>query len=215
MVIEAPEFTSVARARPKPPAAGGAGLVAGRRLSKHKSGAGGAAARAAALSGNRRAARGVECFTERPRTRVRPGAVEAIQMGKWEDIFGRKCGGGHERQAGQHSAARRVAQTTFRLFKNNCLALPWVRQQEEIDGAVAGARADLLRSWNVYQSRLKSRHDAARAEDDWRHMLANFRRHVADLNRRIAAYNLKAPSAQFRRAPLDAEGEIGRLSRDR
>jgi hypothetical protein len=136
-------------------------------------------------------------------------------MGKREDIFGRKLGDKLGKQPGRESAVRQIARSTFRLFKNNCLALPWVRQQEEIDGAVAGARADLLRSWNVYQSRLKSRRDAARAEDDWRHTLAGFRRRVADLNRRIAAHNLKAPSAQFRRAPLDAESEISRLSRER
>ncbi|HZI17078.1 MAG TPA: hypothetical protein VEY09_00645 [Pyrinomonadaceae bacterium] len=133
-------------------------------------------------------------------------------MGKWDDIFGRKLGGAFEGGPGRGAVVRRVAHTTFRLFKNNCLALPWVRQREEIEGAVEGARADLLRSWNVYRSRPRSRGEVGRAEDDWRHALADFRRHVSDLNRRIAAYNLKAPSAQFRRAPLDAEREIDRLS---
>jgi len=136
-------------------------------------------------------------------------------MGKWEDIFGKGIGGAAGGRVGHDSVVRQVARTTFRLFKNNCLTLPWVSQQEEIEGAVEGARADLLRSWNVYQSRLKSRRDAPRAEDDWRHAQADFRRHVSDLNRRIAAYNLKAPSAQFRKAPLDAEREFGRLPRER
>jgi hypothetical protein len=132
-------------------------------------------------------------------------------MGKWEDIFGSRLGGPFGARADRGFAVRRAARTTFRLFKDNCLALPWVRQQEEIDGAVEGMRADLLRSWNVYLSSRRPRRDAARAEDDWRRALSDFRRRVADLNRRIAAYNLKAPSAQFRKAPLDAEREISRL----
>jgi hypothetical protein len=61
---------------------------------------------------------------------------------------------------------------------------------------------------------MKSRRAAARAEADWRRATADFRRQVADLNRRIAAYNLKAPSPSFRKSPIDADREIGRILRD-
>lgn len=139
-------------------------------------------------------------------------------MSKWDEIFGRKFKAmfsGSEPLGNDSSTARQVAHTTFRLFKNNCLVLPWVREKDEIEGAVEGARADLLRSWRVYQSGLGSKREAVRAEADWLAVLAGFRRNVADLNRRIAAYNLKAPSAQFRKAPLDAEREINRLRYER
>jgi hypothetical protein len=108
--------------------------------------------------------------------------------------------------------AGQVARSTFRIFRNNLLALPWIRECEELDEAVAGARADLLRSWNAYRESTKSRRAAAQAEDDWRRVVGDFRRHVSDLNRRIAAYNLKAPSESFRKSPLDAEREIGRVT---
>jgi hypothetical protein len=148
-------------------------------------------------------------------------------MSRWEGILGRIFRGGLRRGAdvglraapplarvGADSAAGHIARTTFRVFKNNLLALPWIREREEIDAAIDGARADLLRSRNAYRESLKSRHAAARAEEDWRRVVGDFRRHVSDLNRRIAAYNLKAPSASFRKSPLDAEHEIRQTMRD-
>jgi hypothetical protein len=146
-------------------------------------------------------------------------------MGKWEKLFGRLGrallrGGarGHVEQSFVGTAPRagstlagHAARAAFRLFKDNCVTLPWIEEGAAIDAAVDGARADLLRSWNVYRSTRGTRRRAALAEDDWQRVLTGFRRHVADLNRRIAAYNLKAPSAKFRRPPLDAEREIGRL----
>src|SRR5215207_121235 len=147
-------------------------------------------------------------------------------MSKWENLFGRLgralLRGGARGQIEQSfvaapragsspSFAGQAARVAFRLFKDNCVRLPWIEEGAAIDAAVDGARADLLRSWNVYRSSLRTRRGAALAEDDWRQVLTSFRRHVADLNRRIAAYNLKAPSAKFRRPPVDAEREIGRL----
>ena len=144
---------------------------------------------------------------------------------KWEEIFGWVFRGGLRRggvkdaatgatQAGRDLLAGQVARTTLRIFKNNLLALPWIREGEELSAALDGARADLLRSRNAYRESLKSRRSAPRAEADWRRVTEDFRRQVADLNRRIAAYNLKAPSAAFRKSPVDADREISRVLRD-
>ena len=149
---------------------------------------------------------------------------------KWEEIFGWVFRGGLRRgggaagfgvssaagaaQAGRDLLAGQVARTTLRIFKNNQLALPWIREGEELGAALDGARADLLRSRNAYRESLKSRRAVPRAEADWRRVTEDFRRQVADLNRRIAAYNLKAPSASFRKSPIDADREINRILRD-
>ena len=148
-------------------------------------------------------------------------------MSKWDEIFGRLYksvfGRGAMRglraaprltQARADSLAGHVARSTFRIFKNNLLALPWIEEGDALDAAADGARADLMRSFNVYREGLKSKRSAARAEDDWHQVLGAFRRHVADLNRRIAAYNLKAPSDTFRKSPFDAEREIRQVMRD-
>lgn len=145
-------------------------------------------------------------------------------MSKWDEILGRifrvAFGRGivgrlraapKPSRAVVESLAGEVTRSTFRIFKNNCHTLPWVEQGEELDDATNGARADLLRSWNVYHDSLRTKRAAVRAESDWHQVLSEFRRHVADINRRIAAYNLKAPSASFRKSPLDAEREINRV----
>ena len=148
---------------------------------------------------------------------------------KWEEIFGWVFRGGLRRggaglgassaaagatQAGRDLLAGQVARTTLRIFKNNLLALPWIREGEELSAALDGARADLLRSRNAYRESRKTRRGAALAEADWQRVTDDFRRQVADLNRRIAAYNLKAPSPAFRKSPVDAERELGRILRD-
>ena len=145
---------------------------------------------------------------------------------KWEEILARVFRGGLRRggaglraasyraPAAPDSLAGQVARTTFRIFKNNLLALPWIREGDELCAALDGARADLLRSRHAYRESLKSRRSAARAEADWRRVTEDFRRQVADLNRRIAAYNLKAPSPAFRKSPVDADRELGRILRD-
>jgi hypothetical protein len=146
---------------------------------------------------------------------------------KWEEILGWVFRGGLRRGvrisgaapklargAAADAIAGQVARTTFRIFKSNLLALPWISEGEELSRAVEGARADLLRSRNAYRESVRSRRAAARAESDWRRVTEDFRRQVADLNRRIAAYNLKAPSPSFRKSPVDADREIARLLRD-
>ena len=149
-------------------------------------------------------------------------------MSLWGDLFGKKLKRAFGREvlkalSSAPAPPRRVealfvnqlARTTFRLFKNNCLPLPWIKQRAALDASIEGARADLMRSWNAYQESLKSRRAAAQADSDWRQVLSAFRRHVADLNRRIAAYNLKAPSAAFRHTPLDADREINQIISER
>jgi hypothetical protein len=149
-------------------------------------------------------------------------------MSRWEGLLERIFRGGLRRGAikglraappslarvGAEAVAGHLARSTFRVFKNNLLALPWIREREELDAAIDGARADLLRSRNAYRESLKSKRAPARAEDDWQRVVGDFRRHVADLNRRIAAYNLKAPSASFRKSPLDPEREIRQTVHD-
>jgi hypothetical protein len=138
-------------------------------------------------------------------------------MSKWDDFFIQKFNSAFKRGPAGRDAARadslvgQVARSTFRLIKGNLAAPPWAREREELDAAVEGARADLLRSWNAHQQSLKRARSAAQAEADWRRVVSDFRRRVADLNRRIAAYNLKAPAARLRRPPVDPEMEISRV----
>ena len=92
---------------------------------------------------------------------------------KWEEVFGWIFRGGLRRgtpgalgavprvapQAADFIAGQ-VARTTFRIFKNNLLALPWIREGEELSATLDGARADLLRSRHAYRESLRSRRPA-------------------------------------------------------
>ena len=146
-------------------------------------------------------------------------------MGNWEKLVEQKIREAMERGEFDNLPAkgRRInldenpfedpsARMAYRLLKNNNYSLPWIEERKELDAAVEGALADLARSWRVYQESHATRRRAAQGESDWHEVLGSFRRRVSDLNRRIAAYNLKAPSANFRCPPLDAEREINNVT---
>jgi hypothetical protein len=77
------------------------------------------------------------------------------------------------------------------LLRVNGFAPPWIEESKDIDAAVSRLRAD-LRTAN-------GRRPAA---------IDEFRSRAAELNRRILIYNLKSPSAQLHKWPLDIEAEI-------
>ena len=76
------------------------------------------------------------------------------------------------------------------LLRVNGFAPAWIEEAREIDETAARLR-HLLRD--------RSR----RAVDE-------FRNRAAELNRRILTYNLKCPTAQFHKVPLDITAEIQR-----
>lgn len=148
-------------------------------------------------------------------------------MKKWEDLVERKIREAMEEGAfddlpGKGQPIRNLEEnpfedlemrTAFRLLKNNNFMLPWIEERNEIEASVEGLRADLARSRAVYDDGMKARgRDREQVKADWSYALSLFRRKVSDLNRRIAAYNLKAPSNAFQRMPVDAEREIAKLN---
>jgi hypothetical protein len=79
------------------------------------------------------------------------------------------------------------------LLRVNGFAPAWIEKSKDIDAAVSRFRADL---------RSARRRPAA---------IDELRNRAAEINRRILTYNLKSPSAQFHKWPLDIEAEIRRL----
>jgi len=76
------------------------------------------------------------------------------------------------------------------LLRVNGFAPAWIEESKEIDASVSHLRDDLWRA----------RGRPAAIEE--------LRSHAAEINRRILAYNLKSPSAQVHKWPLDIEAEI-------
>lgn len=84
----------------------------------------------------------------------------------------------------------------FRLLKNAGLAPAWIEAGKEIDLAVDRLRAGM--------AALPS--DASRKAE----ALRGFADQAADLNRRIALFNLNVPSTRWARSLLDVDKEIRR-----
>jgi hypothetical protein len=82
---------------------------------------------------------------------------------------------------------------THHLLRVNGFAPAWIEEAKDIDTAVSRFRADLRSAGR--------RHTA----------IDEFRGRAAEINRRILTYNLKSPSAQFHKWPLEIEAEIRRL----
>ena len=77
-----------------------------------------------------------------------------------------------------------------RLLRNNGFAPAWIEEAKDLEQAIERARRDLTHAI------------AAQAPLD------GFRAQIAEINRRILAHNLKAPSTQFHMRPVDAEALI-------
>jgi hypothetical protein len=74
------------------------------------------------------------------------------------------------------------------LLRVNGFAPAWIEEARDIDQSAARLRSMLMEA-------------SPRA-------MAEFRERGVELNRRILTYNLKCPSAQFHKRPIDLEAEI-------
>lgn len=148
-------------------------------------------------------------------------------MSKWDDLVEKKIkdamreglfdnlpGRGQPLRLEENPFEDPSMRTAHRLLRNNGFSLPWIEERKEIESAIDAARGALARSWAAYTDARRSRRraDAQQQEGDWQHELNAFRRRVRDLNRRIASFNLKAPSQVFHRMPLDVEFEIQKVT---
>jgi hypothetical protein len=79
------------------------------------------------------------------------------------------------------------------LLRVNGFAPAWIEESKNIDAAVSRFRSDIRNP--------RRRHMA----------IDEFRSRAAELNRRILTYNLKSPSVQVHKLPLDIETELQRL----
>ncbi len=129
---------------------------------------------------------------------------EAMKEGEFDDLPGT----GQPLNLDENPFEDPSLRMAHRLLRNNGFTLPWIAERTEIEAAIDEARAGLARARDELQEVRRSRRAAPQVEADHQHFLNAFRRQVADINRRIAAYNLRAPSAAFHRMPLDAEREI-------
>src|SRR5438045_2825931 len=100
--------------------------------------------------------------------------------------------------------------TAHRLLRNAGFAPSWIEESKDIDAELVVARTNLARVWMILQNARGNEFEKS-AEVQWGRSLKSFRAQAAQLNRRIACWNLKVPAGSFQRKMIDGEREIARI----
>jgi hypothetical protein len=95
-------------------------------------------------------------------------------------------------------------------LRNAGFAPVWIEERKDIDAELEATRISLARSWKILMNARDTQHHQS-AQARWDKALESFRTKVAELNQRINAWYLKAPTAGFQRKRIDVEREIDRI----
>ena len=121
---------------------------------------------------------------------------EAIENGEFDDLPGK----GEPIDLKENPFEDPDLRMVHRLLRNAGFAPAWIEERKDIDAQLAAAQTKLSRAWALFGDGGK-----APSEAEWDRSLKEFRELVAELNRRIRIYNLKAPAAVFHRKHIDAD----------
>ena len=96
----------------------------------------------------------------------------------------------------------------YHMLHSSGFSLPWIEARQEIDAQLDKTRADLRRAWEWYQQAPARRQPHTEAQAEWERAEAAFRDKIAQINRRITAYNLETPNSQLQILKINVEREI-------
>ena len=128
---------------------------------------------------------------------------EAIERGEFADLSGQ----GQPIDLSENPFEDPAWRMGHRMLRNAGFAPAWIEERKDIDAELTRLRADLMRVWRVLENARSPEHKHS-AEVRWETGLKTFKGKVAELNRRIDAWNLKAPGVGFHRTRINFEREI-------
>ena len=131
---------------------------------------------------------------------------EAMEQGEFDDLEGK----GEPIDLSQNPFEDPELRLAHRALRNAGFAPAWVEERKDIESELSTGREQLARSWIILQRALGTENERG-AKARWEKALSSFQRQVTDLNRRIAAWNLKVPAPGFQRKMVVIEKEIGRI----
>ena len=102
--------------------------------------------------------------------------------------------------------------TAHRLLRNAGFAPAWIEDRKDIEAAIELALVKLGRAGEVLRKARGTKHEAG-AKVRWEKAVAEFSEAAIQLNRQIAAWNLKVPAAGFQRRRIVIEQEIARVDK--
>lgn len=128
---------------------------------------------------------------------------EAMEQGEFDNLSGK----GQPLDLSENPFEDPEWRTAHRMLRSAGFAPAWIEARKDIDAELALARTDLARARLVLRNARGTEHQSS-AEARWERAEETFRSKVAELNRRINAWNLKAPSVAFQRTRIDVEREL-------
>ncbi len=131
---------------------------------------------------------------------------EAMEQGEFDNLPGK----GQPIDLSENPFEDPDWRTAHRLLRNAGFAPGWIEERKDIDADLALARTELAGTRLVLKNARGTEHEFS-AEARWERAEETFRDKVAELNRRINAWNLKAPSLAFQRTRIDVEREIDQI----
>ena len=131
---------------------------------------------------------------------------EAMEQGEFDNLSGK----GAPIDLSENPFEDPDWRTAHRLLRNAGFAPSWIEESKDIDAELEVARTNLSRVWMILQNARGNEFEKS-AEARWGKSLKAFRAQAAQLNRRIAAWNLKVPAGGFQRKMIDGEREIARI----
>ena len=121
---------------------------------------------------------------------------EAIENGEFDDLPGK----GEPIDLKENPFEDPDLRVVHRLLRNAGFAPAWIEERKDIDAEFEAARTKLSRAWALF-----GKGGQAPSDPEWERIVREFRGKIAELNKRISMYNLKAPAAVFHRKRIDAE----------
>jgi DnaJ homolog subfamily C member 28 len=124
---------------------------------------------------------------------------EAIEAGEFDNLPGK----GKPIDLSENPFEDPDLRVVHKLLRDAGFAPAWIEERKDIDAEFGLARETLSRAWKLYNPAGRSPNPA-----NWERNVQEFRGKVAELNRRIKIYNLKAPAAVFHRRVIDGDKVI-------
>jgi DnaJ family protein C protein 28 len=133
---------------------------------------------------------------------------EAMEQGEFDDLPGM----GEPIDTSVNPFEDPEMRLAHRMLRNAGFAPAWIEESKDIDAEFEIARTQLARAWTIRQNARGTEHESG-AQARWKKVVTLFQTQVAELNRRIAAWNLKVPAAGVQRRLIDKEEEVSRIER--
>src|SRR2546428_2483253 len=125
---------------------------------------------------------------------------EAMEQGEFDNL----AGAGQPIDLSENPYEDPDWRTAHRMLRNAGFAPAWIEERKDIDAELEAARITLARKRSILRNAQGTKHQES-AQARWDNAVENFRIKIGELNRRIGAWNLKAPASAFQRNRIHVE----------